>query len=95
MHRNVATLILSLGLVLGSTLSAQAAVDLNTATLSELETVKGLGPAKARAIVEYRQKNGPFKNLNDLDKVRGFGQASIKKLASELTVGSGPKTEKH
>ena len=91
MKRFHAALILFFGL----NVSAFAAVDLNTATLSELESVKGLGPAKAKAIVEYRQKNGPFKNLNDLDKVRGFGQASIKKLASELTVGSGPKTEKH
>ena len=42
--------------------SALAAIDLNTATQSELETVKGIGPAKAKDIVEYRQKNGAFKN---------------------------------
>lgn len=90
MKRIIGTLYLSLGLAFG----AQAAVDLNTATQSELESVKGLGPAKAKAIIEYRQKNGPFKSVNDLDKVKGFGQASIRKLASELTVGGGQKSQK-
>lgn len=82
MKRIVSGIILCCGLVLG----AQAAVDINTATLSELESVKGLGPAKAKAIVAYRDKNGPFKNLDDLDKVKGFGRASIKRLEGELTV---------
>lgn len=75
-------IILYFGVVLG----AQAAVDLNTATLSELESVKGLGPSKAKAIVAYRDKNGPFKSIDDLDKVKGFGKASIKRLEGELTV---------
>ncbi|KAF0101577.1 MAG: competence protein ComEA [bacterium] len=47
-------------------LSAWAAVDINTATQSELEAVKGIGPAKAKAIVEHRQKSGPFKSVDDL-----------------------------
>jgi competence protein ComEA len=70
-------------------LPAFAAVNLNTATQSELEAVKGLGPAKARAIIEYRETNGNFKNLDDLDNVKGFGKSSIEKLKEELTVGSG------
>jgi competence protein ComEA len=70
-------------------LPAFAAVNLNTATQSELEAVKGLGPAKAKAIIEYREANGNFKNLEDLDKVKGFGKSSIEKLKEELTVGSG------
>lgn len=70
-------------------LPAFAAVNLNTATQSELEAVKGLGPAKARAIIEYRETNGNFKNLDDLDNVKGFGKSSVEKLKEELTVGSG------
>lgn len=64
-----------------------AAVDLNTATQSELESVKGIGTKKAQVIVEHRTKNGPFKNVDDLANVKGFGKASVAKLKDELTVG--------
>ena len=67
--------------------SAWAAVDINTATQSELEAVKGIGPAKAKAIVGYRVKNGPFKNVESLTEVKGFGKASVAKLKGELTAG--------
>lgn len=66
---------------------AGAPVDLNTATQTQLDTVKGIGPAKAKAIIEYRTKNGPFKSVDDLEKVKGFGKKSVDKLRSELTVG--------
>jgi competence protein ComEA len=68
--------------------SAWAAVDLNAATQSELEAVKGIGPAKAKAIIDYRTKNGPYKNVDDLMAVRGFGKASVAKLKGELVIGS-------
>ncbi len=71
--------------------SAWAAVDLNTATQSELEAVKGIGPAKAKAIMEYRQKNGAFKSLDDLAGVKGFGKASVAKLKGSLAVGAEAK----
>ena len=64
-----------------------AAVNINTATQSELEMVRGLGPAKAKAIIAYRESNGKFKSLDDLDNVKGFGKASIEKLKEELSVG--------
>lgn len=64
-----------------------AAVNINTATQSELEAVKGLGPAKAKAIIAYREANGGFKSLDDLDHVKGFGKASVDKLKNELSVG--------
>jgi competence protein ComEA len=66
-----------------------AAVNINTATQSELEAVKGLGPAKAQAIISYREANGGFKSLDDLDKVKGFGKTSVDKLKGELSVGAG------
>ena len=70
---------------------AWAAVDINTATVAQLESVNGIGPKKAEAIVEYRKKNGPFKSVDDLDKVKGLGKASIDKMRSELTVGKAKK----
>jgi competence protein ComEA len=66
---------------------AFAAVNINTATQSELEVVRGLGPAKAKAIIAYRESNGSFKSLDELDNVKGFGKASIEKLKEELSVG--------
>ena len=71
--------------------SAMAAVDLNSATQSELESVKGIGPAKAKQIVEHRQKNGPFKSVDGLADVKGFGEASVAKLKAELVVGGDAK----
>lgn len=67
---------------------AFAAVNINTATQSELEAVRGVGPAKAKAIISYRDANGNFKSLQDLDNVKGFGKASVEKLQGELTVGT-------
>jgi len=77
-------LLVLLGLMV---LPAFAAVNINTATQSELEVVKGLGPAKAKAIIMYREANGNFKHLDELDNVKGFGKASIDKLKEELSVG--------
>lgn len=68
---------------------AMAAVDLNTATVEQLDALKGVGPAKAKAIVEYRTKNGPFKTVDDLEKVKGFGKKSVDALRAELSVGGG------
>ena len=80
--------VLTLLFVLFSSISlAYAAVNLNTATVDELDAVKGIGPSKAKAIVDYRAKNGSFKSVDDLKGVKGFGDKSVAKLRSELTVG--------
>ena len=65
---------------------AAAAVNLNSASVEELDAVKGISPAKAKAIVDYRSKNGPFKSLDELKSVKGFGDKSVAKLQGELTV---------
>ena len=67
---------------------AWAAVDINTASQSELEGLRGVGPKKAQAIIEYRKKNGPFKSANDLDKVPGFGAKTVDGLKKDITVGN-------
>lgn len=77
-------------IVVGCIMSANALalVDLNTATQAQLEDVTGIGPAKARAILEYRGKNGGFKTVDDLDKVPGFGKATLDRIRGELSVGA-------
>lgn len=69
--------------------SAFAAVDLNTATQAQLESVNGIGPVKAKAIIEYRARNAPFKSVDDLANVKGFGKKTVDKVRAEVTVGSG------
>ena len=68
-----------------------APVNINTATTAELETLPGIGPAMAARIVEYRQKNGSFKKIEDLMNVKGIGEKSFLKL-KPLVVVAPPKT---
>ena len=67
-------------------LNAFAAVNLNTATLEELESLKGVGPVKAQAIIDYRKKNGDFKTTGDLDNVPGIGTKTMSNLKNEVSV---------
>ena len=73
---------------------AFAAVNLNTATAGDLDGIKGIGPSKAKAIIDYRSKNGSFKSVEDLKNVKGFGEKSIAKLKGELTVSGGGSVKK-
>lgn len=59
--------------------ASEVVVNVNKATKEELaEALPGVGQVKAEAIVEYREKNGPFKTLDDLEKVKGIGPAFIR-----------------
>ncbi|HXF49193.1 MAG TPA: helix-hairpin-helix domain-containing protein [Verrucomicrobiae bacterium] len=63
-----------------------APLDLNRAELAELERLPGIGPALAQRIVEYRAKNGPFKNVRELLRVAGIGPKKLAELASRVRV---------
>jgi len=72
--------------------AALAAVNVNTATQQELETLKGIGPVKAKAIIDYRSKNGPFKSQADLVNVPGIGEKTVEKLKADLAVSGSTNT---
>ncbi len=61
-------------------------IDLNRATLRELETLPGVGPSTASAIVDDRQRNGPFASVDELDRVPGIGPAKLDALRGLVTV---------
>ncbi|GBG96670.1 ComEA family DNA-binding protein [Lactococcus termiticola] len=63
----------------GSTTS-KGKVNINTASLAELQTITGVGAKKAQDIIDYRTEHGKFQKLEDLRKVKGFGEKTIEKL---------------
>src|SRR5687768_13480853 len=81
------SLLLLLVMVLAFSGATCAAVDINTATQAELETLQGIGPAKAKAIIDHRKKKGSFKSPRNLEDVKGIGPATMKRLRKDITVG--------
>ena len=61
-------------------------VNLNTATLEELQTLSGIGESKAKAIIEYREKVGGFSRIEELMEVTGIGEALYEKIKANITV---------
>ena len=103
MVRMVLSLVATTALVAatGATLAAQtktppaaaekpaptAVVNINTASATEIATLPGVGAKMAARIIEYRQKNGPFKKVEELMNVRGIGEKNFLKLKPQLAVG--------
>lgn len=70
-----------------------AVVNLNTATATQIATLPGIGEKAAQRIIEYREKNGGFKKIEELMNVKGIGEKSFLKLKPLITVGdSKPAT---
>jgi competence protein ComEA len=65
---------------------AEAVINLNTATAADLESLPGIGKSTAQRILEYRQKSGGFKKVEELMNVKGIGEKSFLKIKNRLTV---------
>ncbi len=66
--------------------TAAAPINLNTATSSQLEALPGVGPRTAERIIEYREKNGGFKKIEELMNVQGVGEKSFLKIKDLISV---------
>jgi competence protein ComEA len=73
---------------------AAAVVNLNSATQAQLESLPGVGAATAKRILEYRQKNGSFKKIEELMNVKGIGEKAFLKLKPHVTVAAPAGTDK-
>ena len=68
------------------TVEESGKVNINTATVAQLETLPGIGPSKAAAIFSFRQENGPFRAVDDLAQVSGIGPKTVESLTEHITL---------
>jgi comEA protein len=61
-------------------------INLNTATLEELDLLPGIGPSKAKAIIEYRTKHGEFRSLEQITEVKGIGPRTFEKFKEMISI---------
>ena len=94
---NIIALALITAVISSAAPSAQAAdsaavqklVDINTASQAELESIPGIGPSKAQAVISFRSRH-PFKKVEDIMRVKGIGRKTFLKLKPYLTVSGTP-----
>ncbi len=70
----------------GSLAWAGDAVDINSASVKELQKVDGIGAKTAAKIVAYREEHGAFKSVDELLKIKGFGKKKLEKSGGELSI---------
>ena len=87
MKKIMVVLMFLMSMVFAGATYAGDMVNVNTATVEQLETVKGIGPKTAAAIVSYRTEHGDFSSVDGLTAVKGIGDKKLQKIAGSLTVG--------
>lgn len=86
--KKLSFLVLSLFVSVMSSAFAAEPVDVNSADAKTLAQLEGVGPKTAEAIVAYRTKHGPFKRIEDLEKVKGVGAKTVARNRGNITLGS-------
>lgn len=71
---------------LNASITIAQQININTASLTQLMSIKGIGKVKARAIIDYREKNGTYTSLQELTKVKGFSPKLVEKIKGSLVL---------
>ncbi|MCL2876136.1 MAG: helix-hairpin-helix domain-containing protein [Betaproteobacteria bacterium] len=87
MRRFLCSLLLSLALCPLAAMALEP-VNINTADEIALQQINGIGPSKAKAIIDYRNKHGAFAKVDDMIKVPGIGKKSLASMKPQLTAGT-------
>jgi competence protein ComEA len=93
-RRLASVAVLAAIVAMAAPLVAAEGVNLNTATQEELVALPGIGPAKAKAIIDYRTAH-PFKSVEEVKNVRGIGDHLYDSLKGKISVGSVASSERH
>lgn len=72
--------------IAGQTATPSGPVNLNTATIEELQTLPGIGATRAQDIIDYRDSHGGFKTINEIENVSGIGPSTFEKLKDRISV---------
>jgi competence ComEA-like helix-hairpin-helix protein len=89
MKKTLSAVCVFIGCMLGSLWAGDQVpgkVDINTASIAELDTLPGIGPTIAARIVDFRTRNGPFRRSEDLMNVRGIGEKKFLKLKGRIVI---------
>lgn len=85
-------IVTAVGLLIASMASFAGQVDVNTADAETISAeLNGIGLSKARAIVEYREKHGPFRSVDDLSLVKGIGERTVERNRADIKVSTTRK----
>jgi competence ComEA-like helix-hairpin-helix protein len=82
----VIVLFVSLGIALAQKTPPAQPINLNTATIAQLETLPGVGPNTAKSIVDFRNHSGPFQRVEDLLAIKGISKSKLEKLRPYVTI---------
>lgn len=85
------------GVVAGASISNQTStnskqevisgkININTATIAQLDTLPGIGPAYANRIIEYRNSNGGFKDISEVQNIKGIGPKTFEKIKDKISI---------
>lgn len=87
--RLIFVLFIGVALIISTIAIAEEAgkIDLNKATVEDLVKIKGIGQTYAERIIDYREKNGPFKNVEELLAIKGIGEKKLESIKDLLTIG--------
>ncbi len=84
--RTILVLFFAIALCAPAALLAALNININSATVEQLQQINGIGPKTAEKIVEYRNTHGKFSSLDELSNIRGIGDKSLEKMAKSITL---------